>query len=108
MEDACKQVLKSTGRRLSPSWPRLQKIRPLASGEKLNELTGLYSNDEPVELVEISSMNHISDPGTFAEVTCVLRTKSGLTKTTILNIEIRPEQRGQVGAVAGTMGPELF
>jgi len=107
--DACKQVAKEYWSAvIAKDWSRLQKIRPLASGEKLNELTGLYSNDEPVELVEISSMNHISDPGTFAEITCVLRTKSGQTKTSLLNIEIRSEQRGQVGAVAGTIGPELF
>ena len=109
IDDACKQTAKEYWSAvISKNWSRLQKIRPLASGEKLNELTGIYGNDEPVELVEIATMNHISDPGTFAEVTCVLKTKSGRTKTSILNVEIRSEKRGQVGAVAGTIGPETF
>jgi hypothetical protein len=108
MEDACKQVAKEYWSAvIARNWSRLQKIRPLIGG-KLNELTGLYSNDEPEKLIEIAAMNHISDPGTFAEITCVLKTRSGRTKTSILNVEIRSEQRGQAGAVAGTIGPELF
>jgi hypothetical protein len=109
MEEACKQVAKEYWSVVTAKdWSRLQMIRPLASGEKLNELTGLYANDEPVEVIEIAAINHISDPGTFTEVTCVLKTKSGQRKTSLLNVEIRAEQRGQVGAVAGTIGPELF
>jgi hypothetical protein len=108
-EDACKQVAKEYWSAvIAKDWVRLQEIRPLISEEELNELPGLYDENEPVALIEISAMIHVNDPETFVEVTCVLKTKSGQTKTSILDIEIRSEQWGQVGAVAGTIGPELF
>lgn len=107
-EEACRQVgSEYWSAVIAKDWVRLQRIRPLVSEEELNELLGLYDEDEPVALIEIAAVNHFN-PEPFAQVTCVLKTKSGQIKTSILNIEIRSEQRGQVGAVAGTIGPELF
>jgi hypothetical protein len=107
-EEACRQVgSEYWSAVIAKDWVRLQKIRPLVSEEELNELLGLYDEDEPVALIEIAAVNHFHQE-TFAEVTCVLKTKSGQTKTSILNVEIRNKPPEQVGAVAGTIGPELF
>jgi hypothetical protein len=107
-EEACRQVgSEYWSAVIAKDWVRLQEIRPLVSEEELNELLGLYDEDEPVALIEIAAINHIHTE-TFAEVTCVLKTKSGQTKTSILNVEIRNKPPEQVGAVAGTIGPELF
>ncbi len=99
--DACKKVVQEYWQAvIDNNWERIQKLRPLVSENSLEKL------NEPVELLEISDMNHLDDPGTFAEVTCVIKIKDGTTKKNILNVELRQTTSGRIGVVAGSIGPE--
>jgi hypothetical protein len=68
----------------------------------------LYTNNPPVEFVAIPSMNHVEDPGTFTEVTTVIKLKDGTTRNSLLNVDLRDTTAGGIGAIAGTIGPEFY
>jgi hypothetical protein len=105
--DACKKVVQEYWQAvIDNNWEIIQKIRPLTSGSSFEQLKELYLKNKPVELLEISGINHLDDPGTFAEVTCVIKMKDGTTKKTILNVELRQATSGRIGVVAGSIGPE--
>jgi hypothetical protein len=87
---------------------KIQHLRPLAAGDNWNSLSAFYQENQPAALTNIASMNHLDDPGTFAEVTCILQTRDGKTAQSILNIEMRQTSRGKIGVVAGVAGPELI
>jgi hypothetical protein len=85
----------------------IQNIRPSATGSEWDWLSAIYDKDRPVMLMHIPQVNHLDDPGAFAEVTCILTTKEGKTAKSILNVDIRQTSRGKIGVVAGTLGSEL-
>ena len=106
--DACRKVIEEYWQAIiNKNWELVQKIRPLTAGNNLEQLKLLYQENEPQELSSISGMNHLDDPGTFAEVTCLVKMKSGSTKKSILNVELKQTPRGRIGAVAGSIGAEL-
>jgi len=53
-------------------------------------------------------MNHLQDPGTFAEVTTVIKLTDGTTRSSLLNVDLGETAAGQVGVIAGSIGPELY
>jgi len=89
------------------NWDLVQKIRPLATGDNLEQLKILYEENKPQELSNISGMNHLNDPGTFAEVTCLVKTKNGATKKSVLNVELKQTPHGRIGVIADSIGDEL-
>lgn len=106
--DACKQIVQEYWQAvIDNNWDLVQKIRPLATGNNLEQLKELYQENEPLELSNISGMNHLNDPGTFAEVTCLVKTKNGATKKSVLNVEQRQTPHGRIGVIAGSLGDEL-
>jgi hypothetical protein len=68
----------------------------------------LYASNPPVELVAVPKMNHIGDPGTFAEVFCVVKLKDGSPQHCLLNVDLYTTVGGRAGVVAGTIGPEFY
>jgi len=105
-EEACKKVAQAYWQAvIAKDWPAAQKLRPLATGD---ELTTLYASNPPVELVAIPAMNHLGDPGTFAEVATVIKLADGTTRNSLLNVDLADTSAGRIGVVAGTVGPELY
>ncbi len=108
IEDACKKVAQEYWQAvIDRDVSKIQHIRPLAVGSEWDRLSVSYETNKPVMLMNIPDMNHLNDPGTFAEVTCILTTQEGKTAKSTLNIEIRQTNRGKIGVVAGVVGPEL-
>jgi len=106
--DACTKVVEEYWKAvIDKNWERIKKIRPLTAGNDLEQLRALYSQHQPVELLNIVGMNHLNDPGTFAEVTCRLKMKDGTTRQSVLNVEIRQTPRGRTGVIAGSIMGEL-
>ncbi len=106
--DACKKVATEYWQAvIEQDSAKIRHLRPLAAGDNWNSLSACYQENQPAALTKIASMNHLDDPGTFAEVTCLLQTRDGKTAQSILNIEIRQTGRGKIGVVAGVAGPEL-
>lgn len=104
-QDACKKVVQAYWQAvIATDWATARKLRPLASGE----LSTLYAGNPPVELVGISRMNHLEDPGTLAEVTLVIKLTDGTTRNSVLNVGVSDTTDGRVAAIAGTVGPELY
>jgi hypothetical protein len=68
----------------------------------------LYTSNPPTELVAIPAMDHLEDPGTFADVTTVIKLKDGTTRNTLLNVDIGDTAAGRIGVIAGTIGPEFY
>ena len=108
ISDACRKVVEKYWQAvIDNNWELVQKMRPLASGTRLDQLKALYHENEPQELSDISGMNHLNDPGTFAEVTCLIEMKGSTTKKSILNVEIRKTPRGRIAVIAGSIRAEL-
>lgn len=106
--DACKKVIEKYWQAvIDRNWDDVKKIRPLAAGDSLEKLQLTYQVHEPSELVSIQGVNHLDDPGTFVEATCVVKMKDGTMGQSVLNVEIRQMPRGKVGVVAGTIGAEF-
>lgn len=108
IKEACRRVAQTYWQAIiEQDAVRVQHIRPSATGSEWDRLSAIYEQNRPVMLMHISDMNHLNDPGTFAEVTCILTTQEGKTAQSILNIDIRQTDRGKFGVVAGSLGPEL-
>ncbi len=106
--DACKKVVEEYWKAvIDKNWSLVQKMRPLATGEDFEQLKSLYQQNEPLEFSAVSGMNHLDDPGTFAEITCLVKIKDGATKKSVLNVELRQTPRGRIGVLAGSLGSEL-
>jgi len=90
------------------NWNRVQALRPLATGQALLDLQASYQNETPVELVSIGKMNHLDDPASFAEVSCIVRLKDGSTRQALLNVDLYPSADGPMGVIAGAVGSELY
>ncbi len=106
--DACRKVVEEYWQAvINNNWQDINRIRPLAAGNDLEKLRALYNENQPVELVNIAGMNHLEDPGTFAEVTCVVKMKDGVTKQSVLNVEITQVPQGRAGVIAGSIRGEL-
>jgi hypothetical protein len=88
-------------------WEEVRRLRPLADGDALEQLKTDYRKREPVALTRILFTEHVSDPGAFAEVTCLVRLKEGREVRSILNVAAKPIPNGTAAVVAGTLGPEL-
>jgi len=107
--EACWKVVKAYWDTvIARDWSQVQALRPLATGQALLDLQAAYQNETPVESVSIGTMNHLDDPATFAEVSCVVRLKDGSTREALLNVELYPSADGPIGVVAGCIGPELY
>jgi len=106
--DACRKVVEEYWQAvIDNNWQEIKRIRPLADGSDLERLQTLYSENQPAELLNIAGMNHLDDPGTFAEATCVVKMKDGTAKQSVLNIEITRASKGRVGVIAGSIRGEL-
>jgi hypothetical protein len=106
--DACKEAVTQYWQAIiNRDWAKVKSLRPLAVGQEWDELLVQYNENEPVQLVNISGMNHLNDPGTFAEVFYELRLKNGEIKQGILNVEVRHTGRGRLAVIAGSVGPEF-
>jgi len=106
--DACRKVVEEYWQAVIDSnWEEVKRIRPLADGSDLKRLRALYKENQPAELANIAGMNHLDDPGTFAEVTCVVKMKDGAAKQCVLNVDIRQTPRDKVGVIAGSIRGEL-
>ena len=88
-------------------WAMVTNLRPLAAGQELEYLQAMYDQNEPAELIGITGLNHINDPGTFAEVFYEIRLKNGEIKQGILNVELRLTNSGKIAVIAGSVGPEF-
>jgi hypothetical protein len=106
--DSCKKAVTEYWQAvIGRDWSKVKNLRPLAAGQELEQLQVMYEQNEPAELFNITGMNHINDPGTFAEVFYEIRLKSGEIKQGILNVELRLTNRGKIAIVAGSVGPEF-
>jgi hypothetical protein len=109
VEGACRKVARTYWQAvIAKDWKAVQKLRPLAIGEELSKLRAAYLQNEPVELVSIPKMGHLSDPGAIAEVTCAVRLKDGTIGHSLLNVDIQKTPSGPIGVIAGSIGPEFF
>lgn len=108
IEDACRKTAQAYWQAVAEkNVQAIQHIRPLAVGGQWEQLSALYEKDRPILPVTVSGMNHLNDPGTFAEVTCSVTTEAGKTLESVLNIDIRETDRGEIAVVTGVVGPEL-
>jgi hypothetical protein len=107
--EACKKVIGAYWNAvIAKDWDAVQRLRPLATGKSLTDLKTLYAAHEPIEKVNISKVNHLDDPGTFAEAFCVLGMKDGSTLHSLLNVDLQEAPAGRIGVVAGSIGPEFY
>jgi len=88
---------------IAKDWEAVSTLRPLATGSALDELKAAYAGSEVVEQVDALEMNHLGDPGTFVEVTCLVKGKDGATYESLLNVRVADG----IGVVAGVLGAEL-
>jgi hypothetical protein len=88
-------------------WDAVRRLRPLADRDALETLKSDYRKREPVALNKILFTEHVSDPGTFAEVGCLVTLADGREVLSVLNVAARPAANGTAAVVAGTLGPEL-
>jgi hypothetical protein len=88
-------------------WEEVRRLRPLAEGDALEALKTEYGKREPVALTKILFTEHVSDPGAFAEVACLVKLKDGREVRSVLNVAAKPIANGTAAVVAGTLGPEL-
>lgn len=108
VDQACVKVVKEYWQAvIEEDRAKIEKIRPLAVGSGWEQAAAAYEKNKPESLVNISGMNHLNDPGTFAEVTCIIKTNEGKTAESVLNVEVRQTTRGKIGVVAGVKGSEL-
>jgi hypothetical protein len=106
---ACRQVTLTYWQAvINQEYSTIQRIRPLLTNDDWEELSAIYEEFVPVKLIDIEKMNHLADPGAFSEVTCILETAEGKIVKSILNIAVRQTEHGVIGAVAGTIGPEMM
>jgi hypothetical protein len=106
--DACTKVVEEYWKAvIDNNWEHIKRIRPPAAGNYLELLQALYNEHQPVEFLNIVGMNHLNDPGTFAEVTCRLKLKDGTTQQSVLNVEIRQTPRDRIGVIAGSIMGKL-
>jgi len=106
--DACRKVVEEYWQAvINNNWEEIKRIRPPADNISLEKLRSLYNENQPVELLNIAGMNHLDDPGTFAEVTCVVKMKDDTTKQCVLNVDIKQTPRGRIGVIAGSIRGEL-
>lgn len=92
---------------IAGDWGAAQNLRPLATGPAWEQLAALYAANPPTELMAIPTMNHLEDPGTFAEVFCIIKLKDGTKRRSLLNVDLKDTAEGRIGVVAGTIGPEF-
>lgn len=103
LNEACMKVVRAYWQAVATKdWSTVEEVRPLATGQRLTDLQNACSANEPIGKVSVTSLNHLGDPGTLAEVFCTVETKDG-EKQALLNVAI---QSGK-GVVAGAIGPEF-
>jgi hypothetical protein len=103
--EACKKTVQAYWQAvIKQDWTAAENLRPLAAGG----LKDIYAGNPPVELVAVPKMNHLSDPGTFAEVFCTVKLKDGSTQQSLLNVDLYTTPQGRFGVIAGSVGPELY
>lgn len=108
LKEACMKIVTAYWEALSAGdWDAVQKLRPLATGERLADLQAAYADHKPIGQVSVSRMNHLNDPGTFVEVFCVVKVKDGTVKHSLLNVDVRETATGRMGVVAGAIGLEF-
>jgi len=106
--DACKEAVTQYWQAvINRDWAKVKNLRPLTVGQEWNQLQTLYEKNEPAQLINITGMNHLNDPGTFAEAFYEIRLKNGEIKQGILNVEVRQTSRGRLAVIAGSVGPEF-
>lgn len=106
---ACRQIAQEYWQAvIDQDTPALYNIRPLMNEGHWQEFLSTHSANPPAKLIDIPSMNHLNDPGTFAEASCIIKMRDGQTAQSVLNIEIIETEMGAIGVVAGTLGPELM
>jgi len=106
--DSCRKAVTEYWRAvIGRDWAKVTNLRPLAAGQELEHLVAIYEQNEPAELIGITGLNHINDPGTFAEVLYEVRLKNGEIKQGILNVELRLTKMGKIAVIAGSVGPEF-
>jgi outer membrane lipoprotein-sorting protein len=106
--DSCKKAVTEYWQAvIGRDWAKVKNLRPLAAGQELEKLQAMYEQNEPAELINITEMNHINDPGTFAEVFYEIRLKNGEIKQGTLNVEVRQTTKGRLAVIAGSIGPEF-
>jgi outer membrane lipoprotein-sorting protein len=87
--------------------PALSRIRPLVTQAEWDGILAIYDTHKPLTFTQ-TIMNHLNDPATFVEVTCMLTTQDGQPAQSTLTIDIRQTDRGTLGVVTGVLGPELI
>jgi hypothetical protein len=108
-EEACRKVVTAYWQAVvADDWNAVQRLRPLAAGAALTDLQATYAGYGPIEQVSISKMNHLNDPGTFAEAFCVVKLKDGSTQHSLLNVALQNTPTGRIGVIAGAIGPEFY
>jgi len=106
--EACTKVVGAYWRAvIAKDWDSVRKLRPLATGQALSALQAAYATAEPAELVGAPQLNHLGDPGTFIEASCVVKTKAGGERRSLLNVYLADGPNGRIGVVAGVLGAEL-
>lgn len=107
-DQACRQIAQEYWQAvIERNTPALYKIKPLMTWDHWRRFLATHDENPPVKLIDIPSMNHLNDPGTFAEVTCMIKMQDGKTAKSVLNVEVIQTEHRTIGAVAGTVGPEL-
>jgi len=106
--DACKEAVAQYWQAVvNRDWAKVKSLRPLSTGQDLDNLLDQYNENKPAQLINITGMNHLNDPGTFAEVFYEIRIKNGEIKQGILNVEVRQTSKGRLAVIAGSVGPEF-
>jgi hypothetical protein len=109
LQPACRLVVEDYWKAvIGQDWDRARQLRPAADERVWAELRALYQEDQPVELSGIPFMEHLSDPGTFAEVTCQLKLKDGQTVQSILDVDVARFGEEATAVIAGSLGPEFI
>jgi hypothetical protein len=105
---ACRMVAEAYWKAvIQQDWDHVRQLRPLADGSALYELKALYQQYQPVALTKVLFTQHLEDPGTFAEVNCLLQLKDGRSVRTVLNVDFARFPQGTVAVVAGSLQPEF-
>ena len=106
--DACREaVIQYWQAVINRDWTKVKSLRTLSAGQDWDSLLARYNENEPAQLINITGMNHLNDPGTFAEVFYEILLKNGEIKQGILNVEVRQTNKGRLAVIAGSIGSEF-
>ena len=109
-QEACRMAAEAYWKAvIDEDWTRARQLRPAVGGGSEDSLKALYREARPVQLSRILFTEHVSDPGTFAQVHCLLKLDDGRTVQSILNVDVTRFNDGSTtAAVAGAVGPEFI